>query len=163
MRSVSSSAGIRQISEGCAMRNSLSALLLGLVLLSGCAAIGPSVIKTYDDVAQRNQVAILRVDKSKGLNVNGCDDLPIQRGAKYLLLKPGRHEVWFSINGQTLFEVYSMSNKKYVDVEAGHTYILKSKGGGIIFVGDEWFPELIDVTDDAKLHVEMMLREENIK
>ena len=127
--------------------------------LIGCAALGPSVIKTYDDVAERSQIAILRVDKSKGLSIDGCDKLFIKRGAKYILLKPGRHEVWFSIYGQTLFESYTMTNKKYVDVVGGHTYILKSKGGGIFFIGDKWFPEVIDVTDDVKLHVETLPEE----
>ncbi|MFA5060645.1 MAG: hypothetical protein WC676_08490 [Candidatus Omnitrophota bacterium] len=134
-----------------------------LLSLSGCAAIGPSVIKTYDNAAERNQVAILRVDKSKGLRIDGCDSVPIQRGAKYILLKPGRHEVFFSISGQTLFETYWMKNKKYLDAVAGHTYILKSKGGGIFLVGDKWFPEVFDVTDDVNLHVGTLPREENIK
>lgn len=133
------------------------------IMVSGCAPLGPSVVKTYEESAGRNQVAILRVDKSKGLSIDGCDKLLLQRGAKYILLKPGRHEIFFSISGQTLFETYWMRNKKYMDVVGGHTYILKSKGGGILVVGDKWFPEVFDVTDDPKLHIEIIPREENIK
>lgn len=130
-----------------------------LSLLIGCASVGPSVIKTYNDVSERSQVAILRADKSKGLSIIGCDGLSISRGARYILLKPGRHEVWFRISGQTLFETYWMTNKKYLDATAGHTYILKSKGGGIFVVGDKWFPEVVDVTDDMTLHVQTMPQE----
>ena len=152
--------------RGYLMRQKFFAYILTVLFLSslmGCSAIGPSVIKMYDDNKGRNEIAILRVDKSKGLSINACDNLPIKRGAKYILLKPGRHEVWFSIYGQTLLETYVMTNKKYVDVLGGHTYILKSKGGGIFFVGDKWFPEVFDVTDDVKLHVDSLPSEENIK
>ncbi len=124
------------------------------LLVAGCAAVGPSVIKTYnDDISERSQIAILRADKSKGLSIIGCDGLSISHGARYILLQPGRHEVWFFISGQTLFQGYTMTNKKYLDAEAGHTYILKSKGGGIFLIGDKWFPEVIDVTDDPMLHL----------
>lgn len=132
---------------------------LFLSLLTGCAAVGPSVIKTYDDSNERNQIAILRVDQKAGLIINGCDNKPIPRSARYILLQPGRHEIFFSIYGQTLFEVYTMNNKKYLDAVAGHTYILKSKGGGILVVGDKWFPEVIDVTDDTNLHVQTLPQE----
>lgn len=130
--------------------------LLGVLFLSsliGCATVGPSVIKTYNDFNERSKIAILRVDQKMGLTVIACDGLSISRSARYILLKPGKHEVWFSISGQTLFEIYSMTNKKYLEAVAGHTYILKSKGGGILFIGDKWFPEVIDVTDDMNLHV----------
>lgn len=130
-----------------------------LLSLIGCAAVGPSVIRTYDDMNERNQIAILRVEQKMGLSVTACDGLNVPRSTRYVLLKPRRHEVWFSISGQTLFEVYTMTNKKYLDAEAGHTYILKSKGGGILFVGDKWFPEVIDVTNDANLHVQALPQE----
>lgn len=133
-----------------------------LSLATGCASVGPSVITTYDDVSERSQVAILRVEQKMGLTVTACDGLSVPRSARYILLKPGRHEVWFQIFGQTLLETYTMTNKKYLDAEAGHTYILKSKGGGLFVVGDKWFPEVIDVTDDAKLHV-LTLPQEIIK
>ena len=125
----------------------------------GCASVGPSVIKTYNDVSERSQIAILRADQSRELTIIGCDGLSIPRSAHYLLLKPGRHDVWFKIRGQTLFEYYTMTNKKYLDAIAGHTYILKSKGGGIFFVGDKWFPEVFDVTDDINLHVQTIPQE----
>jgi len=50
-----------------------------------------------------------------------------------------------------------MRNKKYIDVQAGHTYLLKSKGSGLFVVGDKWFPELLDVTSDPDLNVVTML------
>jgi len=102
--------------------------------------VGPSIIRTYDDAYARNQIAILRVEQKMGLSVTACDGLSVPRSARHILLKPGRHEIWFSISGQTLLETYNMTNRIYVDAEAGHTYILKSKGGGILFVGDKWFP-----------------------
>ena len=111
-----------------------------LLSLAGCAVVGPSIIRTYDDAYARNQIAILRVEQKMGLSVTACDVLSVPRSARHILLKPGRHEIWFSISGQTLLETYNMTNRIYVDAEAGHTYILKSKGGGILFVGDKWFP-----------------------
>lgn len=133
--------------------------VLFLLLLAGCATLGPSVVKTYNDSSERNQIAILRVDQKARLTVFGCDGNPVPRSARYILLQPGRHEILFSISGQTLFEVYRMTNKKYLDAIAGHTYILKSKGGGIFVVGDKWFPEVIDVTDDMNLHVQTLPQE----
>lgn len=130
-----------------------------LFLLIGCACVGPSIIQTYTDTSDRSQIAILRVEQRMGLTVTACDGLPVPRSARYVLLKPGRHEVWFMISGQTLMETYTMTNKKYLDVATGHTYILKSKGGGIFLVGDKWFPEVIDVTDDINLHVQALPRE----
>ncbi len=128
-------------------------ILSGLCLLIGCASVGPSVIQTYPDTSERNKIAILRVEQKMGLTVTACDGQAVPRSARYVLLKSGRHEVWFSISGQTLLESYYMNNKKYLDAEAGHTYILKSKAGGIFFIGDDWFPEVVDVTNDIKLHV----------
>lgn len=136
--------------------------ILIFMSLSGCAT-GPSIVKMYENNDNdRNQIAILRVDKTRGLSITGCDGKIIQRGAKYILLEPGRHTVNFMIVGQTLLEMYTITNKKYIDVEAGHTYILKSKGGGFFLVGDKWFPEVIDVTNDPKLNVSI-LPEENIR
>lgn len=126
----------------------------------GCAALGPSVVKFAPDGTERSKLAILRADASKGLTIIACDEVVIQRGAKYLLLEPGRHEVWFYISGQTLFSYYEMRNKIYLEAEPGRTYILTSKKGGILMVGDDWFPEVVDVTDDAKLHVAQIPQEE---
>lgn len=111
--------------------------------LSGCVTVGPSVIKTYNDFNGRSQIAILRVDQKAGLTVIACDDLAVPRSVRYILLQPGRHEVLFNISGQNLLEIYRMTNKKYLDVIAGHTYILKSKGGGIFSVGISGFPRLL--------------------
>lgn len=52
-----------------------------------------------------------------------------------------------------MLETFSIINKKYLDVQAGHTYTLITKGGGLLTVGDEWFPQVIDVTKDPKLNV----------
>ena len=139
------------------MKKILTGSILVAILLStiiGCAPLGPSIIKTYQETKNRGEIAIIRADESKGLAIIRCDGANIKRGAKYILLNPGRHEVWFSISGQTLLETYWMTNKLYVDVAAGHTYILKSKGGGIFAVGDKWFPESIDVTEDYKFHLQ---------
>ena len=139
------------------MKKILTSSILATILLPtliGCASLGPSIIKTYQETRDRSEIAIIRADASRGLAIIRCDGANIKRGAKYILLNPGRHEVWFSLHGQTLLEIYQMTNKMYVDVVAGHTYILKSKGGGIFVVGDKWFPEIIDVTDDPKLHLQ---------
>ena len=138
---------------------SLFSILFPLI---GCAPLGPSVIKTYNDNVERSQIAIFRVDKSKGLRIVGCDNQFLKRGAKYILLKPGPHEILYSVYGPTIFKYYSLMNKKYLNVIGGHTYILKPKGGDMFFVGDKRFPEIFDVTDDSALHVEIIPLEENI-
>lgn len=136
-----------------------------LLSLSGCAAVGPSIIKTYNDLNERDKIAILRVDQnfnllqSSNLIVRSCDGMAIPHSVRYVLLKPGKHEIWFDIYGQTIVENFQMTNKKYLDAVAGHTYILKPRGGGgMLFVGDR-FPEFADVTDDAKLHVQTLPQE----
>ena len=148
------------------MKKILTRLVLATILLSiaiGCASVRPSIIKTYQETKSRGEVSILRLDASKGLTVMRCNDIPVQYGVKYILLTPGRHELWFNIYGSTLLVHYHMTNKMYADVIAGHTYILKSKGGGIMFVGNKWFPELIDVTDDPKLHLQTIPEEKSKK
>ncbi len=138
------------------MKKVLTRFILATIFLStvtGCASLGPSIIKTYQETRGRSEIAIIRADESKGLTITRCDGVIIKYGAKYILLNPGRHELWFSIFGQTLFESYHMTNKTYVDVVAGHTYILKSKRG-VFFVGNKWFPEILDVTNDSKLHLQ---------
>lgn len=127
--------------------------------LSGCASVGPIVVTTYDKDIERSKIAILRADKSKSIFITGCDGISIYKGTRYILLEPGRHEIWFSISGQTLFISYSMTNKKYLDAVAGHTYILKTTLGKLFDVGDKWFPEVIDVTDDANLHLQEIPQE----
>lgn len=134
-----------------------------ILLLSGCATVGPSIIRTYNDAYGRESIAILRTDQKAGLTILSCDNSAIPRSARYILLQPGRHEVWFSISGQTILEIYTITNKKYIDVSAGHTYILKSKGGGIFVVGNNWFPEVIDVTDDPSLHIQDLPQEPQSK
>ncbi len=134
-----------------------------LFLLIGCASIGPSVIKTYSDVSDRSQIAILILEQRMGLTVTACDGKFISRRARYVLLQPGRHELWFSIAGHNLLLGYSMDNKKYLDVVGGHTYILKSKGTGLFAIGDKWYPEVFDVTNDSKLHIENLPEESEKK
>ncbi len=133
--------------------------VLFLSSLMGCASVGPSVVKTYNNDFERGKIAILRADKSKPISIIGCDGIPIYNGARYILLEPGRHEIWFNISGQTLFIYYRMSNKKYLDVIAGHTYILKTKLGKLFDVGDKWFPEAVDVTNDINLHLQEIPQE----
>jgi len=134
----------------------MSLLLLSLV---GCAAVGPMIIKTYDNDSERNQIAILRVEQKSSLIITVCDGLSIPRSARYVLLQPGRHEVWFMLSTSSFLESYTITNKKYLDVVAGHTYILKSKGGGLFVLGDKWFPETVDVTDDINLHIQAIPKE----
>ncbi|MDP2906011.1 MAG: hypothetical protein Q8O22_06915 [Candidatus Omnitrophota bacterium] len=124
-----------------------------LFLLIGCAGAGPSVIKNYSEARDRSQIAVLIVKQKMSLTVTACDGKYIPRSARYVLLQPGRHEVWFHISGQNLLMYYNMTNKKYLDAIGGHTYMLKSKGAGFFVVGDKWFPEVIDVTNDSKFHV----------
>lgn len=134
-------------------------MFISIFLITGCASVGPVIIKTYSNDSERSRIAILRVEQKMGLTVTACDGFSVPSSARYVLLQSGRHEVWFSISGQTLLEAYRMTNRKYLDAAAGHTYILKSKGGGIFFVGDKWFPEVIDVTNDINLHVQDLPKE----
>jgi len=128
--------------------------LIGILLVSGCASVGPSVIKTYDGINDRSQIAVLRVEQKMSLTVLACDGKPVPKSARYVLLQPGRHEVLFKISGQNLLMVYNMTNKKYFDAMAGHTYILKSKGTGFFAMGDKWYPEVLDITNNTNLHVQ---------
>lgn len=127
-------------------------LVCGLMFfVIGCASVsGPTVIKTYDQVSPRSQIAILRV-KGEGLRVIGLDGQTVPSGAQYVLLQPGRHQVWFTMWGQTILTTYRMTNKKYLDARPGRTYILKAEGGGLF--ADRGFPDAVDVTGDPKLHV----------
>jgi len=130
-------------------------MFLFLSSMVGCAASGPLIIKTYGkdvDESDRNKIAILR-NEQRRLCITGCDNIAVPRSARYILLQPGRHEVWFFLSTSSFLENYDITNKKYIDVVGGRTYILKSKGGGLLVLGDKWFPELFDVTDDINLHV----------
>jgi len=123
-----------------------------IAILSGCATTGPSIIKTYDSEIERSQIAVVRLEQKMSLRVLSCDGIAVPRSARYLLVKPGHHELVFTISGQTLVEVYRMTNKKFLEAVGGHTYMLKSETGWFS-IGDKWFPIVIDVTDDPKLHV----------
>lgn len=128
-------------------------LIALLVFLSSCASTnGPNVVKTYKNDIVRSEIAILRLDQNRSLRVLACDGIAIPKTVRYLLVKPGRHELIFSISGQTLVEVYKMTNKKFLEAVGGHTYILQSETG-FFSIGDKWFPEVVDVTDDSKLHL----------
>ena len=128
-------------------------LFVLLVILSGCATTrGPSIVKTYDKILDRSDIAIVRLTQKMSLTITACDGITVPRTVRYLLLQPGRHELIFSISGQTLISVYEMRNKKYLDAVGGHTYILQSETGWFS-VGDKWFPEVVDVTDNPNLHV----------
>ena len=121
--------------------------------MSGCATTrGPSIVKTYDKDLDRSDKAIFRQTQKMSLTITECDGITVPRTVRYLLLQPGRHELIFSISGQTLISVYEMRNKKYLDAVGGHTYILQSETGWFS-VGDKWFPEVVDVTDNPNLHV----------
>lgn len=137
------------------MLNQFRKLLLLIVLtsvLSSCASVGPSVIKTYDNTYERDKIAILRLKQKAKLRVTYCDNIPVPKSARYLLLEPGRHEIGFSTSGQTLLVTYWGNSKKYMEAEAGKTYILKSN---VHFFSMETgsLPDVIDVTNDEKLHV----------
>jgi hypothetical protein len=127
-----------------------------VVLLVSCASTnGPRVVKAYDNALDRGEIAIIRLDQKMSLRVLACDGISIAKTVRYLLVRPGRHELIFSISGQTLVEVYEMTNKKFIEAVGGHTYILRSETG-MFSVGDKWFPEVVDVTDDPNLHVKVL-------
>jgi hypothetical protein len=126
-------------------------VLVGL-LISCAGTNGPRVVQTYDNALDRNEIAIVRLEQKMSLRVLACDGIAVPKTVRYLLVRPGRHELIFSISGQTIVEVYQMTNKKYLDAIGGHTYILRSETG-IFSIGNKWFPEVVDVTDDPKLHV----------
>ncbi len=122
------------------------------VIFSSCASTkGPHVVQTYDNDLDRNEIAIVRLEQKMSLRVLACDGMAIPKTVRYLLVRSGRHELIFSISGQTLIEVYQMTNKKFLDAIGGHTYILRSETG-LFSIGDKWFPVVVDVTDDPKLH-----------
>jgi hypothetical protein len=132
-------------------------LFIGLVILSftGCITIpeGAVFIKMYPDNLSRNDIAILSLQQKLGFYIFKCDGMPIYKNTQYVLLKPGRHKIWFRIQGQNLLQEYWITNKKYMDAVGGHTYIIKTKGVGLFVVGDKWYPEIIDVSNDPQLSV----------
>jgi hypothetical protein len=132
-----------------------------IVALMSCANIkGPTVVKVYDQSFSRNEIAVVRLAQKSSFRILQCDGITVPMSIRYLLVRPGRHELTFSISGATLLgSVYEMHNKKFLDVEGGHTYILKSETG-LFFVGDKWFPEVVDVTDNQSLHVSSIPVEE---
>jgi len=134
------------------MRNLFLFALISLIFI-GCAPSGPSAISIDTISSQRSQVAILRVQQRMGFFILGCDKQRVYKNTKFVVLQPGRHLVYFEIQGQNILETYYMRNKKYIDVQAGHTYLLKTKGTGLFVVGDKWFPELFDVTIDPDLNI----------
>lgn len=128
-------------------------ILALVIVLDGCASTrGPALVQVYDGNAARNQIAIIRLDQKASVRILYCDGVPVSRTVRYLLVKPGRHELVFSVSGQTLFELHNISGKKYLEATGGSTYVLKSETGWLS-VGDKWFPEVIDATNDAALHV----------
>lgn len=127
-------------------------LIVLTAVLSGCASVGPSVIKTYDSTHERDKIAILRLKQRASLRVNYCDNVSVPKSARYLLLEPGRHELGFSTSGQTLLVTYWGNNKKYIEAEAGKTYILKNNVH-FFSMNTSALPDVIDVTNDGKLHM----------
>ena len=123
------------------------------IALSGCATTtGPVIISNYDKPMKREDIAIVMLTQKRSLRILACDGIAVPGTVRYLMLLPGRHELIFSIKGQTIVEVYEMRNKKYFNATEGHTYILKSETG-ILSIGDKWFPDVVDVTDNPELHV----------
>ncbi|MBF0388102.1 MAG: hypothetical protein HQL20_09670 [Candidatus Omnitrophica bacterium] len=145
------------LKKGVVMRNVL--ILIGIIFLNGCAAVGPSVIQTYSNESERNQIAILKAQQTREMTIQAADDLLIPASARYVLLQPGRHKINFMTQPQSLMVSYRITNKVYLDAVAGHTYILKSKGAGVFLLGDKWFPEVVDVTDDLSQHVSTIPKE----
>ena len=140
---------------------SFAFIFISISLFIGCTAgKGPSIIKTYENVIDRNDVGIVRLNQKMSLRILACDNIVVPRTAHYLLVQPGHHELIFSISGQTLFSVYGMTNKKYLDAVGGHTYILRSETGWFS-VGDKWYPEVIDVSNDPKLHIVALPKDED--
>ena len=137
----------------------LNLLLVLSILVMGCATKGPNVVQTYTTPLIRNEIAVLKLEQRSTFKIVACDDKLVYSNSKYILLKPGRHEIWFDVWGQTLVASYSMRNKKYLDAKAGHTYVLRSKGIGIFVEGDKWFPEVVDLTD-SKQHVSYLPTED---
>jgi len=133
----------------------ISLMFISVLFICGCVTIpeGAVAIKIYPDNLGRNQVAVLRLQQKLGFYIFRCDGMPVYRNTQYVILKPGRHEIWFRIQGQNLLEEYWITNKKYMDAIGGHTYIIRTKGAGLFVVGDQWYPEVIDVSNDPKMNV----------
>ena len=135
-------------------------LLLNVFLLSGCATTGPSsgpsILNIYNTAVERNQIAVLRLEQKRSFKVIACDGQPVPDSVRYVLLQPGRHELRYTMEEHNLLlGGSSMVNTKYLIAEEGHTYILK-----VTFDQGDRYPEVIDVTGDATLHIDSLPVEE---
>ncbi len=133
-------------------------MLVGICFVCGCVTIphGPVAIKMYADNFRRNDVAILRLQQRFGFYIFKCDGLPIFSNTQFVLIKPGRHDIWFRMQGMNLTQEYWYTNRKYMDAIGGHTYIIKTKGSGLFVVGNKWYPDVIDVTNDPKMNITVL-------
>lgn len=127
----------------------LIVLSIMLTMTFASCATGPSVFKGYEGHNTRDQIAIVNLDVPSSPTIIECDGRPV-RGARYLLLQPGRHELRFAMIVRTLLVTHGVKGNKYLEAAPGHTYVLQSE---TFAVDDNWFPEVIDVTGDAELHV----------
>jgi hypothetical protein len=101
--------------KGDEMRKLLYLFVLSM-MVGGCVTIpqGPAVIKIYHDNLSRNDVAILRLQQILGFYVFKCDGMPVYSNTQFVLLKPGRHEIWFRMQGMNLTQEYWYTNRKYM-------------------------------------------------